>query len=510
MFACLYLPDFPCQAALIAQYADAQGRSRYHPAAVLDGPKNLQRVFALNDAARKIGIKLGMTKLQVEACSEIWLFKRAAKHEASAHAQLFECADAFSPRVESTHPGTVLLDLSGTEKLFGSLENTAAKLLRDAESGGFVSHVAIASNPDTAQYAARGFSGITVVPIGEEALTLSRLSVALLPMAAEVLETLEGWGIHTFKALAGLPEGALITRLGQAGLHLQRLAQGRVIRPLLPVEPAQRFVETYKFDDPIETLESLTFVLDRLLQQLCTKLRVHSLATRELRLTLQLEVRQHNDAGNGEQYRHSWKLPFPAQDKNVLFNLIRLDLQKHTFSAPIKTVIIEALPIKPRFAQANLFAPPSPEAEKIEITLARIRGIVGSTDLNAISCVGTPKIADTHKPDSFTLEAFSTTNASVAELATMTPYTLRMFRPAMETTVKLSGATPHLVRLWSKHRRVIAASGPWCSSGDWWNKAMAWEREEWDVALKTQAGVGLYRIYFDRIYSRWFLEGMFD
>jgi hypothetical protein len=39
---------------------------------------------------------------------------------------------------------------------------------------------------------------------------------------------------------------------------------------------------------------------------------------------------------------------------------------------------------------------------------------------------------------------------------------------------------------------------------------MAWEREEWDVALKTQAGVGLYRIYFDRIYSRWFLEGMFD
>ncbi len=39
---------------------------------------------------------------------------------------------------------------------------------------------------------------------------------------------------------------------------------------------------------------------------------------------------------------------------------------------------------------------------------------------------------------------------------------------------------------------------------------MAWAREEWDIALKTPAGIGLYRIYRDEIGGQWFVEGMFD
>jgi hypothetical protein len=75
--------------------------------------------------------------------------------------------------------------------------------------------------------------------------------------------------------------------------------------------------------------------------------------------------------------------------------------------------------------------------------------------------------------------------------------------------VELDGETPHFVRLWQRHRRVVAVSGPWCASGDWWNTS-AWTREEWDVALKTPAGIGFYRIYRDRIRQRWFVEGVFD
>jgi hypothetical protein len=64
--------------------------------------------------------------------------------------------------------------------------------------------------------------------------------------------------------------------------------------------------------------------------------------------------------------------------------------------------------------------------------------------------------------------------------------------------------------LWKRHRRVLAASGPWSSSGNWWNDATAWAREEWDVALKTLEGIGYYRIYRDRVAGRWFVEGVFD
>ncbi len=261
-----------------------------------------------------------------------------------------------------------------------------------------------------------------------------------------------------------------------------------------------------------------------------------ALAAKELRLTIELEVRQiKNGKKDEEQYEHNWKLPFPTQDKNLLFGLVRLQLEKTTFSAPVRKLTAEVVPVKPRVAQANLFAPPSPEPEKLEITLERIRGVVGNADAEGIACVGSPCLVDTHRPGSFALQHFSAIdNTEVhchpersrpmrkahrpaeskdlyfsTKLQEFPPViALRVFRPALETAVELDHQTPHFVRLWNRHHRVLAASGPWSTSGSWWNAP--WAREEWDVALKTPAGIGFYRIYRDRIRQQWFVEGVFD
>ena len=71
------------------------------------------------------------------------------------------------------------------------------------------------------------------------------------------------------------------------------------------------------------------------------------------------------------------------------------------------------------------------------------------------------------------------------------------------------------------HGAVVQAAGPWRTSGGWWttqtelppkggshkSSEHAWNRDEWDVALKN--GV-VCRIYQDRTTERWFLEGMYD
>jgi protein ImuB len=509
MFACLHVPDFSVQAALLSDPADTRESLRRTPVVVLDGPANLLKVVALNDPARNLGIAIGMTKLQVETCSGALIRKRSEATEDAAHASLLDCANAFAPNVESACSSTVILDLTGTERLFGTLESTANRLAVKASEHGFQVRVAVASNPDTALYAARGLSRITLIPVGKEAYYLARLNVSLLPITPEMLETLNSWGIHTFQSFAALPEVPLTERLGQAGLHLQKLARGQVKRTLVPTAPDTKFIESYEFDDPVETLESLVFVLNRLLQQVCAHLTSHALATNELRLMLALEVRQRRDESNSEQYCHEWKLPVPTHDGKMLFTLVHLDLERNTFSAPVKKVIVEAVPVKPRFAQGNLFARPSPEAERLEITMARIRGEVGSTDANGLACVGSPALVNTHRSGAFLVQPLS----SVARDSTteMLPIiALRAFRPALETSVELTGRAPHLVRLWNKHLRVLAASGPWSSSGNWWDRAIAWAREEWDVALKTPAGVGFYRIYLDRIRKKWFVDGVFD
>jgi len=507
MFACLHVPDFPVQAALLPETQDAREGLRQSPIAVFDGPASLPKIIALNGPARHMGIEAGMTRLQVETCGGVLLRKRSEADENFAQAELLECANAFSPTVESTCSGTVILDLAGTEKLFGALEDTAQKLAESAMERGFHAHVAVASNPDTAFYAALASAGITLIPAGDEADRLARLRISLLPITPDMLETLESWGIRTFQSLAALPEAPLTERLGQDGLYLQRLARGQIMRPLVPSGESPHFVETHEFDDPVETLESLSFIVNRLLQQACSRLTAHALSTNELRLILNLDVRQVRAGKDGEEYKHEWKLPVPTQDRSVLFTLVRLDLEKQTFSAPVKKVTVEVVPAKPRAIQGNLFAPPSPEAEQLEITLARIRGVVGSSDEDGLSRVGSPELVDTHQPDSFRVRPFSS-SASTNSATVVPAIALRVFRPAQETSVERTGEAPHLVRLGRKYRRVLAASGPWCSSGNWWKET--WVREEWDVALKTTAGIGFYRIYLDRLRDRWFVEGIFD
>src|SRR5271154_2105332 len=104
MFACLLVPDFPVQAVLVCEPKDMRESLRRSPIVVLDGPSSLPKVLALNDAARNVGIKVGMTKLQVETCGGVLQRKRSADNEDSAQVALPECAGTFAPRVESTCP----------------------------------------------------------------------------------------------------------------------------------------------------------------------------------------------------------------------------------------------------------------------------------------------------------------------------------------------------------------------------------------------------------------------
>ena len=65
-FACIYVPEFPVEAFL-----RTSPDLREQAIAVLDGTPPLLSVIAANTRARDMGIELGMTKLQAEACPDI-------------------------------------------------------------------------------------------------------------------------------------------------------------------------------------------------------------------------------------------------------------------------------------------------------------------------------------------------------------------------------------------------------------------------------------------------------
>jgi protein ImuB len=523
-FACIFVPDFPVEAIL-----RAEPELRSQAVAVLEGKPPLQKICVVNNKARRAGIAPGMTKIQVEPCTELVLRPRSPFEEAAAHAAMLDCAQSFSPRIEDTAPDTVILDLSGLEALFGSLPKIARAIARRTSELGLEANVATAFKPDTALLAARGFSGVTVVPEGEEGERLGNLPLdvlfpefsALHPTedSARFLETFDLWGVRNLRALCALPEVALSERLDQPGVRLQQLARGAISRTLVPVEPPLVFEEVLELEHPLVLLEPLAFLLARMLEQLCARLAARALAAQELHLRMELDsgfqliddpdgppqrsgsrAKDLSERPRGQPasggiamsatraslFTRTLQLPIPMLDAKVFLKLLQLDLQAHPPGAPILKVHVSATPAQPRTVQGGLFRPPAPEPEKLEFTLARIASMVGEDK------VGSLQLLDSHRPEAFCMQRFVPTEPEGPKgksdsISSPAPIiALRMFRPPLRATVRLRDSKPDHVACPKRKEisgEILWMAGPWRSSGDWWEQD-GWARDEWDIAIQ--------------------------
>jgi len=539
MFACIFIPDFSAQ-ALMRIAPDLRAR----PLAVLSGRPPLEKVVTLNEKARQSGVEIGATKSQLEAWENLVLRARSESQEISAHAALLDCAQSFSPEIEDTSTGTVLLNLAGLEPLLGPLPKIACNLAQRATEIGFEANIAVAANPDAALLAAHGFPGVTLIPEAEEAKRLGELAVDVLlesfssdiAEATRWSETFDRWGIRKLRALAALPEVPLSERLGQQGLYLQKLARGAALRNLRVLEPRQIFAESVELESPIVLLEPLAFLLNRMLEQVCAQLRLRALAVQELRLNLDLATTQSNGCS---RFTRTLRLPTPMLDAKVFLKLFQLDLQAHPPGAPVVKMHLSAEPARPRVLQSGLFQPVFPEPEKLELTLARIAGIVGE------GRAGSVELLDTHREGAFAVQHFAPLEAASVEAKgkqSVNPkqkdrslpeddgactleekleenakekmsavIALRIFRPPPGASVALREAKPVHLRCLQPDIAgdIVWTAGPWRSSGDW-SEQEGWSREEWDIAIAAGDSLALYRLVQDKQGGNWFVEGMYD
>jgi protein ImuB len=388
-------------------------------------------------------------------------------------------AAEFSPAVEQTAPDTVTFDVSGLERLFGLPQDIAHAVMRRAAEVQVRANLAVAMNADAAICAARGFSGVSIVPEGDEAKFLGTLPLSLLGPTPDLAETLERWGIRRFHDLAGLPPLGIAERLGEEGLHLRELARGECERKLLAIEEPLSFEDEIELEYPVDLLEPLAFLLARLVNGLATRLATRGLATDEIRLRLKLEP-----AGTHER---TVRLPVPTLDTKAFLKLLQLDLAANPPTAPVERIWMAMNPVKPQAAQSGLFVPAAPEPVKLDLTLARIKSIVGRDG------VVRPALKDTHGPGG----AVATVNGG-ARLA------FRDFRPPLAARVSLAETQPAFVAAGPVRGKVLDLAGPWRTSGDWWT-VDPWQRDEWDIALSDGA---LYRLYCSP--GGWYVEGSYD
>jgi protein ImuB len=164
------------------------------PCVVMDGDPPLQQVCSLNKRARLLGMSRGMTRVEVDTFPLVRVLLRSHKEEATAKRVLLESVGTFSPRVENRNENGAfhcVVDIVGTEKLFGPPEALAREILASTKALGVTACVAISRNFHAATVLAKGLSprtSLKIIPAGEEAAALAPLALSVLDLTEEHLE----------------------------------------------------------------------------------------------------------------------------------------------------------------------------------------------------------------------------------------------------------------------------------------------------------------------------------
>jgi protein ImuB len=495
LYACLYAKEFPAQALL-------RLRPELHdkPCVVMEGEPPLEVICSLNTKARLLGLRHGMTRVEVETFVGPVVLRRSLRAETMTRAVLLECAGAFSPSVEDRSEATAFLcgiDIAGTHNLFGPPEMLAKSLRQRVRALGISVCVTVSSNLRAAVCLAKGLTGssLQVVPLGDETRVLASLPLSVLDLSENQAETFALWGIHTLGMLAALPEKQLIARMGQDGKRLRQLACGELPHLFQPIEVPFTLEERVELDFPLDDLESLLFGLSVMLEQLILRAQARIAALASVTITLHLD--------GGGSHSRTVRPALPTNDKQLWLKLLHLDLEAHPSQAAILTVELHAEPGNTSKVQLGLFSPQLPEPGRLDVALARIAALVGEGN------VGQAVLDDTHASDGFHMEPFRVSSEdSSAELPSQV--CLRQIRPPQQLSVMFEGAHPSSFFFRNQRCVVERAYGPWLTSGEWWEQTI-WGQEQWDLVARTQDGGMLFCcVVRDLMRNQWQLVALYD
>lgn len=497
VFAAVQIPNFFLQAVL-------RHEPQLQTAAVAllqdDSPKS--PIWQVTSAAAQCGVAPGMSSTQAKArCDRMYFRLRSRSQEEAAQEILLECAYASAAFIEATEPGVCTLDLRGLpiltqEPREAALEKWAGHLQARLSEFDLAARVGVAAAPGLALQAAR--TGKPFTFIANATQFWRTLPIESVSAAPEILEVLRKWGIQTVGAFLALGRDKIAARLGAEGLKVFQNAKADRIRPLNLTSPKHIYEEFFEFEQSIETLEPLLFIVRRLIDQLARRLQQGAFVASELMLRLTLE--------SGQLERRSLKIPAATRDIEVLFRIVHNYLETVRTNSPIMGVGLRAEPARAEAEQFQLFETAVRDPNHFYETVGRLSALLGSDR------VGTPVIQNSHRPDDFRMEPITTlaTKAApaggrgeVPTVASGRGLPLRRFRPPQPATVRLREGKPIFVQSATVNASIVDSSGPWRASGQWWENL--WSREEWDV--QTKEG-GMYRIFIEA--NKWYVEGALD
>jgi len=267
LWLALHLPHLPLQ---VYARGEREPQRDSQPLAITSGTEAGAVVVAANHTAQALGIQAGMrVSAACALASELRLLARDPAREQALLERLAAWALQFTSLVSLAGPDTVLVEIEGSQKLFGGLNKIHQRIARGIAELGFSAHLACAPTPLAAQWFAR--SGLALRVQHRDALrhALEKLPIDVLCEDATTRDLLHRFGARTLGDCLRLPRDGLARRAGVQLLEQIDRALGLRPDPRLPFVAPQTWSAALPLPAPVENAEALLFAVRRLLAELC-------------------------------------------------------------------------------------------------------------------------------------------------------------------------------------------------------------------------------------------------
>lgn len=295
---CLAIPSFE---VALARLNDSALRTR--PLAIAPLNTSRARLREVSREAAQDGLSVGMPLEHARRlCPSLHVLPPNPIRVHHAERSLQGVVSHYAPVWELSQPGSYVMDVTGTRRLFGSACDVAAHAQQDILKQYHLDGVAgVGSNKLVAQTAATLIepSELYDVRYGSEGALMSPLSVRTLPglhrpCMRRVLDRLDDLNLSTLGDVAESPLEALELVIGEYAGQLSRWAQGIDHAPVLPptIQPCLEetvMLEPDEVDDPV-LWGKLLDIVQRLCRTLRSQRRVCTCLTLTIRYSDHVDV----------------------------------------------------------------------------------------------------------------------------------------------------------------------------------------------------------------------------
>lgn len=454
------------------------------PVAVIETVHGRPRVCQGNATARCAGVQTGQGLGAARAMvAELRLLERDPVAERSALQRLAAWAGQFSPQLSLVPPGTMLLEVAGSLRLFGGPDALRRRVREGLVQLGYSACLAAASAPLAAEWLAAAQRELWVDDPADLHRALADLPISGLPVTEQQLSLLQVMGLSRVGELLRLPRRGLRQRLGSPFLDTLDKALGR-----LP-DPRPGFVAPAVFDGrldlPAEVADAsaLLFAARRLLLELEGMLRLRHAGVCALRWQL-----GHSD---GTSTRLAMTLQRPQRSCDVLLALLRERLERARLESPVVLLGVRSDALEPLSPEAMDLFGGSASGEACADLLDLLRARLGRERVHGLAVV-----AD-RRPERAWRYCAPGTLGSTDESRGRRPLWLL---PQPEPLCLVDGEL-----CWGRGRLELEPERERLETG-WWDGQPV--RRDYRVA-RTADGLRLWVFLSLEAEPRWFVQGVF-